>query len=95
MAYPIPSKAGLEVEEVPVRKLTPEREEEKGERTFLLRVVNYIPGEIFDNIDKVHVTPRLLYDIGKYAGRMDSLLQVNSPCIEAENVARTCTLKLF
>ncbi len=91
VAYPIPSRAGLEVEEVSVRRLTPEREEEKGEGTFLLRVMNYIPGEMFDHIDKVHVTPRLLYDIGKYAGRMDSLLQVNSPCVEAEKVA--CTLK--
>ena len=73
--YPLLSRRGVDVEHVPEMDLI-EKDGDCEKRKFSVRVVSFIPGEVMDNIDKIHITPRLLYDVGKYIGRIDTALQV-------------------
>ena len=45
---------------------------------FIIRVMTFIPGVLFDEVDKHFLTPDLVYDIGKAVGKMDTILQVCS-----------------
>ena len=49
----------------------------KGVR-YIVRVMNFIPGEVMDKIDKSCLTPELSYSVGCLAGRMDLELQVRA-----------------
>ena len=51
------------------------------EHTFFLRILTYIPGECFDNVDKCYLTPQLLYNVGHCIGSADSILQVSHRCL--------------
>lgn len=42
-----------------------------------LRVVTFIPGECFDEVEKHYLTPRLLYDLGHHMGSANAVMQVN------------------
>lgn len=42
-----------------------------------LRVVTFIPGECFDEVEKRYLTPRLLYDVGHRVGSTNAVMQVN------------------
>ena len=47
-----------------------------------LRVVTFIPGECFDEVDKHYLTPRLLYDLGHFMGSANAIMQVlKSMCL--------------
>ena len=43
---------------------------------YPVQVVNYIPGEMMDNVEKMYFTPKLSYRLGNLVGRMDLTLQV-------------------
>ena len=53
-----------------------ENMDESGKCTFFLRVLTFIPGECFDQVDKCYLTPRLLYDVGHCVGSAEAILQV-------------------
>ena len=63
------------VSESELSKLTNGQTGEDGKK-FCVRVLTYIPGELMDKIDKIQITPRLLYDVGNCIGSMDKVLQV-------------------
>lgn len=42
-------------------------------------LLSFIPGQIFDHVDKKYLTPALLYEIGELLGKIDKELMV-SPC---------------
>ena len=44
---------------------------------YLIVLVTFIPGESLDQIEKSHLTPKLLYDIGNLVGKVDSVLHVS------------------
>ena len=50
--------------------------EKRNKSTFFMRVVSFIPGECLDEVDKHHLTLRLLYDVGHCIGSADAILQV-------------------
>ena len=43
---------------------------------FHIRVITFIPGEMFDEVGKQSLTPKLVYDVGKCVGQMDRALEV-------------------
>ena len=47
-----------------------------GDTPFAVRVMKYIPGELFDNVDKKYLTPRLMYNVGAFVGKVDAALNV-------------------
>lgn len=51
--------------------------EGEAESKFYMRVVTFIPGECLDEIDKHHLTPRLLYDVGYCIGNANAIMQVS------------------
>ena len=52
--------------------------EKMAEPNVHLRVVTFIPGECFDEVDKHYLTPRLLYDLGHCVGGVDTIIQVRA-----------------
>ena len=51
---------------------------ENGDLSCAVRVMRYIPGELFDKVDKKYLTPRLMYDVGALIGKVDAVLQVRN-----------------
>ena len=51
---------------------------ENGDLSCAVRVMRYIPGELFDKVDKKYLTPRLMYDVGALIGKVDAVLQVRT-----------------
>ncbi|XP_042372738.1 hydroxylysine kinase-like [Plectropomus leopardus] len=51
-----------------------------GFQKYLVRLLTYLPGT---TISKVPLTPKLLYETGKTAARMDKILQEGPPCCTA------------
>lgn len=47
-----------------------------GDTPFAVRVMKFIPGELFDHVDKKYLTPRVLYNVGAFVGKVDSALNV-------------------
>ena len=45
-------------------------------KEFSARVMRFVPGETLDSLDKQHLTPKLLFEVGAYIGRVDTALQV-------------------
>ena len=54
-----------------------ENERENGTKIHCVRVIKYLPGELLVSIPKESVSVRLLYDVGKYLGRINAALQVS------------------
>lgn len=48
----------------------------KGNEVFCMRVMRFVAGEVFDEVDKRHLTPRLMYDVGAFLGNVDTALKV-------------------
>ena len=78
-SYPLMSKHGKQIEvcsENGLLKNENSRKRIDNEREFGVRVLAFLPGEMMDEIDKRFVTPRLMYETGKYIGNLDAALQV-------------------
>ncbi len=75
--YPLTSRNGRQLEICSESRLL-KRETNDKEKEYCVRVFFFIRGEIFDKIDKVHITPGLVYETGKYVGSLDAALQVGS-----------------
>ena len=78
---PLVGRAGADVLEITKEKLMDYESnsdliEKIAESKFFMRVVTFIPGECLDTVDKHHLTPRLLYDVGSCVGSTCALLQV-------------------
>ena len=56
---------------------TPVLPEKTAEPNVHMRVVTFIPGECFDEVEKQYLTPRLLYDLGHHLGSASAIMQVN------------------
>lgn len=54
----------------------PHETELRRSEVFSMRVMKFVPGEILDKVDKQHLTPRLMYDVGAFIGRVDAALYV-------------------
>ena len=78
--YPLLSRSGKETEVLNENQLLKgefsNRESRGEENKFCARVLFFIPGEMMDKIDQVYVTPRFMYEFGKYIGSIDAALQV-------------------
>lgn len=48
----------------------------KQEMKYHLRLLPYIPGELFDHVEKQHLTPQLLNDVGEVLATIDKELKV-------------------
>ncbi len=46
--------------------------------TYCIRVVRYVTGEIMENISKECVTPKLLFKVGQFLGKIDIALSVST-----------------
>ena len=45
--------------------------------TYCIRVVRFVPGETMDAISKECITPKLLFEVGQFLGRIDTSLSVS------------------
>ena len=78
---PLVGRAGADVLEITKEKLmeygsNSDLTEKMKESKCFMRVVTFIPGECLDTVDKHHLTPRLLYDVGNCVGNACAILQV-------------------
>ena len=78
---PLVGRAGADVLEITKEKLMDYESnsdliEKITESKFFMRVMTFIPGECLDTVDKHHLTPRLLYDVGNCVGSACAILQV-------------------
>ena len=46
--------------------------------SYVIRVFSFIPGQLFDNVEKRFLTPGLVYTTGEMLGRLDKELMVSS-----------------
>ena len=60
-----------------LRRVTGGNTEGVGELTYCVRVVRFVSGQTLDSIGREHVTPRLLFEVGQYLGRIDTALNVS------------------
>ena len=79
---PIVGRDGADVFVIAKEKLreydsTLELPEKIAEPNVHMRVVTFIPGECFDEVEKHYLTPRLLYDLGHRMGSANTVMQVN------------------
>ncbi len=77
--YPLKSKNGKLLEicsESQLLRSEGSCESSGKEREFGVRVLIFLPGELLDKIDRVHVTPKLMFETGQYFGKLDAALQV-------------------
>lgn len=44
---------------------------------YFVSVLSYIPGQLFDKVEKRYLTPKLLYEIGELLGRIDQELMAS------------------
>ena len=65
------------------------------EAEYAVRVLQYIPGEPMDNIDKRYLTPRLMYCVGNHVAKMDIVLQVQATKINFTRSDFTESLAIF
>ena len=74
----LPNKEGNVVTFVPQSLCKDESSSESlSDQTYAIRIIHYISGELFDQIDKKYLTPKLLYQVGTLLGRVDLALKVN------------------
>lgn len=59
---------------------------------FVVRVMTFIPGEMFDEIEKRFVTPKLLYEVGKYIGRVCEEIQVLFLVLQCKTTYSVCLI---
>lgn len=50
--------------------------EEDNVMKYPVYVLSFIPGQIFDHVEKKHITPALLYEVGELLGKIDKELMV-------------------
>ncbi len=81
----LPNIQGDRVTTLTVQELVQFEEEQPSEAVlslaFSIRVMRFVPGEVFDAVDKRYLTPSLLFDVGAFTGRIDTALQVILPLI--------------
>ena len=70
------SIASLTIKELSTFDDEPVLKSENGDLSCAVRVMRYIPGELFDKVDKKYLTPRLMHDVGALIGKVDAVLQV-------------------
>lgn len=51
------------------------------EMKYFARVLTFIPGELFDEVDKKFLTPNLLNAVGEMLGNVDKELRVRCVCV--------------
>ncbi len=73
--YPLTSRNGRQLEMCSESRLSKCETNDK-EKEYCVRVLFFIRGDVLDKIDKVHITPGLVYETGKYVGSLDAALQV-------------------
>ena len=77
--YPLPSKSGKELVVLTSDALAKNGDQKEGVANGLKYptcVLSFIPGHIFDHVDKVYLTPSLLNEIGVLLGKIDKELMV-------------------
>ena len=77
--YPVTSRDGRQLEifsESQLLKNEGNHGTSDKEREFGIRVLVFLPGELLDTIDRVHITPKLTYETGRYIGSLDVALRV-------------------
>ncbi len=76
----LPNKKGERVSTLTLRELVQFEEEQPPEAVlaflFSVRVMRFVPGEVFDMVDKHYLTPHLLFQVGAFVGRIDTALKV-------------------
>ena len=60
-----------------LRRVTGGSSEGVDELTHCVRVVRFVSGQTMDSIGREQVTPRLLFEVGQYLGRIDTALNVS------------------
>ncbi len=77
--YPLSSRTGTDVIELSSAELLMKKasSNEGGEiMKYPVYVLSFIPGEIFDHVDKKYLTPALLYQVGEMLAKIDKDLMV-------------------
>ena len=76
--YPLSSRTGKDLIQLSSAELKGSADEEKSMK-YPVYVLSFIPGDIFDHVDKRHLTPELLYEVGELLGKIDKELMVCYP----------------
>lgn len=76
--YPLPSQKGSDLIELSKSELLSNTEVDDNVpgMKYPVYVLSFIPGEIFDHVDKSSLTPELLTEVGEFLGKMDKELMV-------------------
>lgn len=79
--YPLSSHTGKDLIQLSSAQLkgSADDEDEKAMK-YPVYVLSFIPGEIFDHVDKRYLTPELLYEVGELLGKIDKELMVRIVC---------------
>ena len=80
------SIASLTIKELSMFDDEPVLKSENGDLSCAVRVMRYIPGELFDKVDKKYLTPRLMYEVGALIGKVDAVLQVSTSYLLIINI---------
>ncbi len=76
----LPNKKGERVFTLTVQELVQFEKEQPLEAilalSFSVRVMKFVPGEVFDMVDKHYLTPQLLFQVGAFVGKIDTALKV-------------------
>lgn len=76
--YPLCSRRGKDLVQLTNTQLKKEDDTvDKNSMKYPVYVLSYIPGKIFDEVNKKHLTPALLYEVGELLGKMDKELMNN------------------
>lgn len=71
---------GEKISNLTFRELVQFEEEQPSEaaqdHSFSVRLMRFVPGEVFDMVDKRYLTPDLLFQVGAFLGRIDTTLKV-------------------
>lgn len=45
-------------------------------QSFSARVMRFVPGEVFDALEKHYLTPNIMFEVGAFIGKIDNALKV-------------------
>ena len=75
--YPLVSHTGKDLIQLSSAELKEGTDGEQGSTMkYPVFVLSFIPGQMFDHVDKKYLAPALLYEIGELLGRIDKELMV-------------------
>lgn len=78
--YPLPSHTGKDLIELSSAQLlsqeSGDHDDDEKKMKYPIYVLSFIPGLIFDHVDKKFLTPSLLHEVGELLGKMDKELMV-------------------